>query len=122
MATSCTINMVTAFDASGQICLQMITDDEPQEVMERPRVAVARQDLEEGEPPFLCISFSTPEKRFIFSVEFNDAARLAAILTSHAIAEQLTQDRERAKAAEARSDEDGEDGDRHDEDWGEGEY
>jgi hypothetical protein len=42
MSTSCTINMVTAFDASGQICLQMVTDDAPQEVIERPRVAVAR--------------------------------------------------------------------------------
>jgi hypothetical protein len=116
MATSCTIDMVTAFDASGQICLQMATDDDPQEVMARPRVAVARQDLEDGEAPYLCISFRTPEKRFIFSIEFNDAARLAAILTSHAIAEQLKQDRERAKAGEARDD-----GDRDDEDRDDGE-
>jgi hypothetical protein len=97
--------MVTGFDASGQICLQMVTDDAPQEVMARPRVAVARQDPEDGEAPFLCISFSTPEKRFIFSVEYNDAARLAAILTSHAIAEQLKQDRERTRPSEDRSDE-----------------
>ena len=117
MATSCTINMVTAFDASGQICLQMVTDDAPQEVMERPRVAVARQDLEDGEAPFLCISFGTPAKRFIFSIEFNDAARLAAILTSHAIAEQLKQDRERTEAVETESDEDWDDEDR-----GDGEY
>jgi hypothetical protein len=101
--------MVTAFDASGQICLQMVSDDGPQEVMARPRVAVARQDLEDGEAPFLCISFSTPEKRFIFSIEFNDAARLAAILTSHAVAEQLMQDRERAEAFDARFEEDWDD-------------
>jgi hypothetical protein len=104
MVTSCTINMVTAFDASGQICLQMVTEDVPQEVMACPRVAVARQDLEDGEAPFLCISFCTATKRFLFSVEFNDAARLAAILTSYAIAEQLKQDRERAKPVEAVSD------------------
>ena len=108
--SSCTIKMLTAFDASGQICLQMATDDDPQEVLVRPRVAVARQDLEDGEAPFLCISFSTPEKRFIFSVEFNDVARLAAILTSHAIAEQLKQDRERAETFDAGGDEDWDDG------------
>lgn len=105
MVTSCTINMVTAFDASGQVCLQMVTDDVPQEVMARPRVAVARQDLEDGEAPFLCISFGTSTKRFLFSVEFNDAARLGAILTSYAIAEQLKQDRKRARTVEAISDE-----------------
>jgi hypothetical protein len=105
MVSSCTIQMVTGFDASGQICLQMVTDDAEQEVMARPRVAVARQDPEDGEAPFLCISFSTPEKRFIFSVEYNDAARLGAILTSHAIAELLKQDRERTKPIEDQSDE-----------------
>ena len=104
MVSSCTIHMVTGFDASGQICLQMVTDDAPQEVMARPRVAVARQDPEDGEAPFLCISFSTPEKRFIFSLEYNDAARLAAILTSHVIAEQLKQDREGTRPIEDRSD------------------
>lgn len=100
MATTCTVKMVSAFDASGQICLQMVSQDLPQEVMVSPRVAVARQDLEDGEAPFLCVSFSTPEKRFIFSVEFNDAARLAALLTSHVVAEQLKQDQERARALE----------------------
>ena len=105
MVSSCTIHMVTGFDASGQICLQMVTDDAPQEVMTRPRIAVARQDPEDGEAPFLCISFSTPEKRFIFSLEYNDAARLAAILTSHAIAEQLKQDREQTKPIDESSDE-----------------
>lgn len=101
--------MVTAFNASGQVCLQMVSDDAPQDVIERPRITVARQDLEDGEPPYLCISFSTPEKRFIFSVEFNDAAKLGATLMSHALAEQLRQDRERAKAVEAMIDEDGDD-------------
>jgi len=110
MVSSCTIHMVTGFDASGQICLQLVTEDDPQEVMARPRVAVARQDPEDGEAPFLCISFSTPEKRFIFSVEYNDAARLAAILTSHVIAEQLKQDRERTRPIEDRSDEGWDDG------------
>jgi hypothetical protein len=110
MATSCRVDMVTAFDASGQVCLQMVTDDAPQEVIARPRVAVARQDLEDGEPPFLCVSFGTPEKRFIFSIEFNDAAKLGAILMSHAVAEQLRQDREGANVVEAMFDEDEDDG------------
>lgn len=100
MATSCRIDMVTAFDASGQVCLQMVSGDAPQDVIERPRITVARQDLEDGEAPFLCISLSTPEKRFIFSIEFNDAAKLGAILMSHALAEQLRQDRERAKVVD----------------------
>jgi hypothetical protein len=98
MPASCMVNFVADFDASGSINYQVVGDETPQEELVSPRITVARQDSGEDDL-YLCVSFRTPTKRLIFSMDFEDASKLAAILMSFTVAEQLAIEQRKAGAA-----------------------
>jgi hypothetical protein len=107
MAASSTVSFVAEFDADGTVTFEA---GPTRTQMAFPKIAVARQNGDPGEEslPYLAVAFAEGDRRVNLALGFNDAARLAAILTSFTIAEQLNQDQERTTEFKAKA-QDGDD-------------
>jgi hypothetical protein len=114
MAASFTVNFVAEFDADGTVWFEA---GPTRSQMAFPKIAVARQSGDQGDEslPYLAVAFAEGDRRVNLALGFDDAARLAAILTSFTIAEQLKQDQERTTEFKAMASDDDEDENRDDE-------
>jgi hypothetical protein len=112
------------FDAVGTFAFNAIDEPDgvetPAELLRRPRIVVGRQAADTDCPPGLVVAAFADNRRLNLWLEFADAVRLGAILTSFCVAEQLREDRRLAakmKAmAAAEDDDDDDDADDDDDD------